>query len=213
MSQTTTEVLEMEQDVSPAEAEDSQSARPAALPGAGPAHTSARPASLPGAGPASEDDEPSAKLVPVTESIRYRKRAQQAEQQLRELQSQHQRLQGQLELARQTIDAVERRQKIDQMLVESDAVDLEAARLLTELAVEQMDEPDVAAAVEELRQRKPYLFRRRHSGGGGASLSPRPRGNGSGTLDDAAEQASQSGDRRDLLRYLRLRRRTANHQA
>ncbi|MHB1156092.1 MAG: hypothetical protein ACYC26_04555 [Phycisphaerales bacterium] len=198
MSQTTTEVLEMEQDVGPAEAEDSQSARPA---------------SLPGAGPASEDDEPSAKLVPVAESIRYRKRAQQAEQRLRELQSQHQQLQGRLELARRTIDAVERRQKIDQMLVESDAVDLEAARLLTELAVEQMDEPDVAAAVEELRQRKPYLFRRRHSGGGGgAALSPRPR-NSSGVLDDAAEQASQSGDRRDLLRYLRLRRRTANHPA
>ncbi|MFA7235867.1 MAG: hypothetical protein WC058_03295 [Phycisphaeraceae bacterium] len=212
MSQTTTEVLEMEQDVSPAEAEKSQSARPVALPGAGPAHTSARPASLPGAGPASEDDEPSAKRVPVAESIRYRKRAQQAEQQLRELQSQHQRLRDQLDLARRTIDAVERRRKIDQMLVESDAVDLEAARLLTELAVEQMDEPDVAAAVEELRQRKPYLFRRR--GGGGATLSPRPRpGNGGGTLDDAAEQASQSGDRRDLLRYLRLRRRTANHQA
>lgn len=202
MSQTTTEVLEMEQDVSPAEAEDSQSARPASLPGAGPVSGERA------------DEDSSAKLVPVAESIRYRKRAQQAEQRLRELQSQHQQLEGQLELARQTIDAVERRQKIDQMLVESDAVDLEAARLLTELAVEQMDESDVAAAVEELRQRKPYLFRRRHSGGGGASLSPRPRpGNGSGTLDDAAEQASQSGDRRDLLRYLRLRRRTANHQA
>lgn len=146
------------------------------------------------------------RLVPVTEAIRYRKRAQSAEQQLSDLQARLQESQQRYEQAEQAIHSLERRQKMDALLTEADAIDLEAARLLTEAAVQGMQEPDVAVAVDDLRRHKPYLFRDHADMPGGLALAPRLEG-----VDDplaqAAEQAQHSGDRRDLLRYLRLRRR------
>jgi hypothetical protein len=146
---------------------------------------------------------PSERLVPVSESIRYRRRAQAAEQQLTDLQRQLGEASQALQETREQLEAAERRQRIDQLLIESEAIDLEAARLLTEAAVSQMDEADVADAVAELRQRKPYLFRNRRSVGG---MGARGTGGTHLQLDEAARQASFSGDRRDLLRYLRMRR-------
>lgn len=146
------------------------------------------------------------RLVPVTEAIRYRKRAQAAEQQLTGLQDQLDQAQQRVEQAEQTIQSLERRQRIDALLAEADAIDMDAARLLTEAAVQSMDEPDVTEAVEDLRRHKPYLFHPDSSQAEGLALAPQIEG-----LDDplaqAAEQAQHSGDRRDLLRYLRLRRR------
>jgi TolA-binding protein len=157
-------------------------------------------------------DEQAPRLVPVTESIRYRRRAQQAEQQLQTMQAELAQTRTMLQETQQQLEATERRQRIDQLLVESEAVDLEAARLLTEAAVSMMEEPDVQQAVAELRSRKPYLFRRSSVGSGGSgsvksagSMSSRPRRQPDAS-DDLAQQAAISGDRRDLLRYLRLRR-------
>lgn len=150
-----------------------------------------------------EDD----KLVPVTEAIRYRKRAQAAEQQLNELNSRFEQLQSELGEARQTVEQLERRQQIDALLAEADAVDIEAARLLTERAVEQMSEPDVQLAVADLRRTKPYLFRQGRAEGGGAMTAR--FGSVAGDppeAEEAAQRAAISGDRRDLLDYLRLRR-------
>ena len=89
---------------------------------------------------------------------------------------------------------------------EADAIDIESARLLTEMAVASMDAPDVEAAVAELRSRKPRLFR-----------SSQPRAFAQSAVEDgavdepiaqAAADAHATGNRRDLLRYLRLRRET-----
>ncbi|MEX1017518.1 MAG: hypothetical protein WDZ31_12315 [Phycisphaeraceae bacterium] len=148
------------------------------------------------------------KQVPVSEAIRYRKRAQAAEQQLGDVQSQMQGLQAQLDEAQQTVRHLERRQSIDSLLAESEAIDLDAARLLTERAVLEMDEPDVKAAVADLRRHKPYLFRRRTSEGHGA-MAPRVGEDDVPVAEDLAQRAAVSGDRRDLLRYLRLRRQKA----
>ncbi|MEX2212936.1 MAG: hypothetical protein WD768_02335 [Phycisphaeraceae bacterium] len=149
--------------------------------------------------------ESSVKLVPVTESIRYRKRAQAAEQQLGGLREQMKSMESELAQQRQVIESLERRQKIDAILADADAVDLEVARLLTESAVEAMDEPDVAAAVQELRRMKPYLFRRSATPGA-AAMAAKSRQLTSAPASEAADEAAASGDRRDLLRYLRLRR-------
>ena len=146
------------------------------------------------------------KLVPVTEAIRYRKRAQAAEQQLEGLQAQLNEAQQRAEQAEQTITSLERRQRIDALLAEADALDLDAARLLTEAAVQAMDEPDVSEAVQDLRRHKPYLFHPDSSSADGLALAPQIEG-ADDPLAQAAEQAQHSGDRRDLLRYLRLRRR------
>lgn len=154
---------------------------------------------------AATEDAASEKLVPVSEAIRYRKRAQTAEQRLGDVQAQLEALQGQLDAAHQTVGHLERRQQIDALLAESDAIDMEAARLLTERAVAQMSEPDVKLAVRDLRRHKPYLFRQRMAGGHGA-MAPRLHDD-EALADHAAEQAMHTGDRRDLLHYLRLRRK------
>ena len=149
------------------------------------------------------------RLIPVTEAIRYRKRAQAAEQQIGLLQSQLSETQTALSQTRQTIAQLERRQKIDALLADADAVDFEVARLLTEAAVEVMDQPDVALAIADLKRGKPYLFRQR-SGGMTQAMSARPRDSHSHSTHEAAQAAATSGDRRDLLHYLRLRR-TGTH--
>lgn len=144
------------------------------------------------------------KLVPVSEAIRYRKRAQTAEQQLGELRDRFTQLQTQLDSSQDTITSLERRQKIDALLTDSDAIDLEAARLLTEISVSQMDEPDVSTAVSDLRRQKPYLFRHRPRPSDSAMA---PRVELPAAQDVAAQRAAATGDRRDLLDYLRLRRK------
>lgn len=144
------------------------------------------------------------RLVPVSEAIRYRKRAQAAEQEIELLRGKLKQVEGELTEAQRTAAYLERRQRIDELLAESEAIDLEAARLLTEHAVAQMDEPDVKLAVEDLRRRKPYLFRQRIASGSGA-MAVRPSGDAE-PAEEAAQRAVQTGDRRDLLRYLRVRR-------
>ena len=167
-----------------------------------------QPTEVPMQNPATDAATPSQqdRLVPVTEAIRYRKRAQAAEQQLAEMQTQFEQLQQQREEAEQAITSLERRRRMDELLTDADAIDLEAARLLTEAAVQTMDEPDVAEAVDDLRRHKPYLFRVESEMAGGLALAPRFDGVVN-PVAQAAEQAQHSGDRRDLLRYLRLRRR------
>ena len=153
------------------------------------------------ASPANEPQQ----LVPVSEAIRYRRRAQSAEQRLDEVRHRLAQMESELDEARQTVTRLERRQRIDELLAQSDAVDLEVARLLTEAAVETMDEPDVKLAIDDLRRHKPYLFRHR-PGGSASAMSAHVSDDRGSTARGAAAQAAVSGDRRDLLRYLRLRR-------
>ncbi len=145
------------------------------------------------------------KLVPVSEAIRYRKRAQAAEQQLEALHGELDTARTRLSEADQTIVGLERQQKVDALLTEADVIDLETARLLTEQAVSTMDEADVELAVKDLRRHKPYLFRRRQSRAASA-MAPNIDSLDHNPTEQAAEKATLSGDRRDLLRYLRLRR-------
>lgn len=107
---------------------------------------------------------------------------------------------SQLAAAREMADASERKRRIDRELWAEGAVDLETVALLTEAAVAGMEKADVAAAVKDLRRRKPFLFR---TGPAGGAMGGRVEGEG---LTAAAEEARESGDRNALLRYLRLKR-------
>lgn len=147
-----------------------------------------------------------ARLVPVTEAIRYRKRAQIAEQETAAMQQRLQALEAQLNETRQSLERAERRRSIDQLLAESDAIDLDAARLLTEAAVAGMSAPDAKLAVEDLRRHKPWLFRQRPSAAAGA-MPARSSASSSTPAQRAAISAAATGDRNALLRYLRLRRK------
>jgi hypothetical protein len=103
--------------------------------------------------------------------------------------------------SREAVDAAERRRVIERELARQGAVDVETAALLTEAALAGMDKADAKAAIAELKRKKPFLFAppARASAMSGAV----ERGSG---IDEAAAAARESGDRRALLRYLRMRR-------
>ncbi len=143
---------------------------------------------------------------PVAQAMRYRKRAQQAEQELTQVKSRMDEMQSQLTASKQTIDQLERRQRIEAELAEEEALDVEAARLLTEVAVQQMREPDVKLAVADLKRHKPWLFGQKRPATAGA-MPARSMSAQKPEALVAAETAASTGDRRDLLRYLKLRRK------
>ncbi len=156
---------------------------------------------------ASDAAEQGEKLVPVSEAKRYRKRAQAAETILADLQGELEEKKTEVLEQQQVISDLQHRQQIDELLIEANAMDLETARLLTELAIQEMAEPSIEQAVDELQRRKPFLFRRAAPASG--ALSPREEGNAplERRLGLAAAEACATGHRQDLLRYLRLRRR------
>jgi len=116
-------------------------------------------------------------------------------------------LQSRITELERTLDSVERRHAIDLALIEAETVDLESARLLTEVAIAGMTDGDVKSAVADLRKRKPFLFRQRASTSPSAgAMSATPPRRAVPATDTASEDAARTGDRRALLRYLRARR-------
>ncbi|MEZ6242774.1 MAG: hypothetical protein R3B57_06995 [Phycisphaerales bacterium] len=164
--------------------------------------------------PVGGGEEPVVQDHPVSEELLERAREDEDDKKkVAELEARVAQLESELAAAHEALDASERRREIEQRLGEADAIDVETARLLTEAAVESMDAPDVALAVEDLRRRKPFLF----AGGNGSVASARsatalsPAGaftgeTGREALRELAEDARASGDRRALLQYLRKRR-------
>ncbi|MEM9083177.1 MAG: hypothetical protein AAGB34_06225 [Planctomycetota bacterium] len=144
------------------------------------------------------------KLVPVSEAIRYRKRAQEAERSAEELGGRVEELEASLGTTRDELDSMERRHAVDLALMREGAIDLETARLMTELTMESMKEGDATAAVSALRRDKPFLFRKRVGEAGGAMSAKVSQERMQAA--EAGEQAARSGDRESLLRYLRARR-------
>lgn len=166
------------------------------------------------------------KLVPVAESIKYRRRAQQAEGRLHELEQQLADLRAQLDHrneelavaeaqrdeARVQLVATGNQRRAERLMIEAGVVDLEAASLLLSKRIDlagELEEEAVRRGVEQLLLDKPFLVRP------SASLPPStasPRSEKPGSfaqLTKAAERAVQSGSRRDVAEYLRLRRQGA----
>ncbi|USN99752.1 MAG: hypothetical protein H6810_03575 [Phycisphaeraceae bacterium] len=107
--------------------------------------------------------------------------------------------------AQSSAEAAVRRAEIERALTEAGAIDLEITTPLVEEVVSAMEEPDIGKAVREVRAGKSFLFR--GVGGGVASEAMAGESASAGPgLDDLASEARDSGDRGDLLRYLRARR-------
>jgi len=150
------------------------------------------------------------RFVPVSESIRYRKRAQAAEKQLAELDGQlrtsnerNEKLTGELEEMR-----VDR--KLAGGLISAGVSDLETALLVAKkrLAGVEGDDANAESVVKALKAEKGYLFGRAEESVGSVRTSPvRERSAGSrGVLEKAAGEAARSGSRGDVQEYMRLRR-------
>jgi hypothetical protein len=108
-----------------------------------------------------------------------------------------------LKQTQEALVTTQRKHQIDMELVHADAVDLEAARLLTESALAHGETQDVPTIVADLKQRKPFLFRAKRPPASSMSASGKPT---PPTLDEVADHARTTGDRRSLLRYLRAKR-------
>lgn len=151
--------------------------------------------------------------VPVSGELMWKARAEDAEEKLEVCEAMISELQTELKAANDAVVLTQRRGDIERELTAARAVDLETACLLTEAAIGEMDEPDIAIAVRELKSRKPFLFscgqHGQHSGGGvyggGSAMSAAIGASGDG-LNQLASSARSSGDRNELLRYLRARR-------
>ena len=151
-------------------------------------------------------DGDNARLVPVAESIRYRKRAQSAEKKLEVLAEQLAQAQTQTAQLSEQLSGVQAEQKLVRQLAAAGAVDLETAVLIAKARMQGQSQADVAGVVEQLKKEKQYLF-----GGGGAApaktAGARDRVASNETiLERAARKAATTGSRTDLHEYLRLRR-------
>ena len=148
--------------------------------------------------------------VAISEDVIWKNRAQEAEEKVEGLEARVVELEGELSSANSAVKTVERRGEIDRELVAAKAVDLETARLLTEATIGEMDSPDVAIAVRELCDRKPFLFACKkhgvHGTNAGLAMGPAAVRRGDDELETMASSARSSGDRSELLRYLRVRR-------
>lgn len=148
------------------------------------------------------------KLVPVAESIRYRKRAQNAERQVETLTEQLVESKTQMESMAEELKCTRGEQEIVRKLAGCGAVDLEAAILIVKARLEDEPEADLNGVVEQLKREKQYLFAasQGHSVSGKTSgARDRVRDNQT-VLQRAASKAATTGNRVDLQEYLKLRR-------
>lgn len=151
-----------------------------------------------------------ARLVPVAESIRYRKRAQAAEQKVEKLSEQLNAVLSEAQELADKFSQLETEQVLTRKLVAAGASDLETALLVARARAAE-DGADVDGLVEQLGREKPHLFDSAKIGNTvpwGTRTAPakdRPA-SGKSSLAKAAAKAASTGSRVDLHEYLRLRR-------
>ncbi len=156
-----------------------------------------------------QGDSDSLKLVPVAESIRYRKRAQSAEKKVETLNEQLREVKSQASELAEQLNEVQLEQKLINRLSIEEPVDLEAAVLIAKNRVKCEKESDLDSVIEKLRKEKAYLF----AGGNKPAVTVRKTAsakdrlqNSRSVIERAAKKAATTGNRADLQEYLKLRR-------
>ena len=153
-------------------------------------------------------DNDNMKLVPVTESIRYRKRAQSAEKKVEALMEQLAEAKSQVTTMSEQLSNIQAEQKLTRKLAAAGTVDMETAVLLAKAKMEGQTEADLDGVIEQLKKEKQYLF----GGVRGTMRTKKTAGakerttNNQTILERAAKKAATTGNRTDLQEYLKLRR-------
>jgi uncharacterized protein YhaN len=156
--------------------------------------------------PASDND--NTRLVPVTESIRYRKRAQSAEKKIEALTEQLAQANSQTAELSEQLSDIQTEQKLMRQLAAAGAVDLETAVLIARVRMQDKEDADVTGVIEQLKKEKQYLF----TGSNPVTAPTKTAGardrvtNNQTLLERAAKKAATTGNRTDLHEYLKLRR-------
>jgi hypothetical protein len=153
-------------------------------------------------------DSDNLRLVPVAESIRYRRRAQSAEKKVEALTEQLAEAKSQAARMSEELNDIRVAQKLIGKLAAAGAVDLETAALIAKARMEGHDEADIDSVIEQLKKEKQYLF----AANAGAVTTRKTAGvkervqNSQTILERAAKKAATTGNRTDLQEYLKLRR-------
>jgi len=155
-------------------------------------------------------DGDSEKLVPVTESIRYRKRAQSAEKKAEQLAAELKKARDAADEMLHELSETKFEQKLAGKLISAGVVDLESALLIVRSKVEGKDDDAINKCVERLHGEKAFLFndhRREVTAMPPGYAGSKQKMSGlDKTLADAADRAIRTGKRTDVQEYLRLRR-------
>lgn len=109
-------------------------------------------------------------------------------------------LEAELAAANAALESKERRHSIEIELLGAGCVDRETGFLLVDAMLSENGGMDIGVAVSELRSRKPFLFPI------GTATPARTGKAGMEQMERLASSARSSGDRNELLRYLRARR-------
>jgi hypothetical protein len=154
----------------------------------------------------SEDEDQKEKLVPVGEAIRYRKRAQVAEQQAEVIEQELKTSKEQSRELQEQIDELGLEKEITAELIFAGVIDLEAAVMMAKSRMKEHE--DVKSAIKQLRTEKAYLFSEQAE----QSTSTKTAGvknkntTARSVLEASAKKAAVSGNRADVQEYLKVRR-------
>ena len=151
----------------------------------------------------------SLRLVPVTESIRYRKRAQSAEKKTEVLAHELVAAKSQISELSEKLNDIEADQRLTRELVRTGVVDLETAVLVAKTRLEAEPEAKIINVIEDLKKEKEYLFVAQRSSSATAKRTATVKDrvtNKQAVLERAARRAATTGSRTDLQEYLRARR-------
>ena len=150
------------------------------------------------------------KLVPVTESIRYRKRAQSAEKKVEVLAEQLARAKSDVAALGEQLNDIQIEQKLMQKLAIEGAVDIDTGVLIAKSRMKGKTDADLNEVIERLKEEKQYLFGDSSDKG---RIKPKKTAgardrvqNSQVILERAAKKAAVTGNRADLQEYLRMRR-------
>ncbi len=155
-----------------------------------------------------EQEHKSEKLVDVSEAIRYRKRAQIAEQKKQMLEQELAEGKSEIERLNKNLSQMLIERKLIDKFVSAGVRDLEAAVLIGRSRLEKAPNVNVDDVVEQLQQEKSYLFNDEAVGMAMTKTSGvKDRLSATtGILQRAAKKALASNSRADLQEYLRKRR-------
>ena len=150
------------------------------------------------------------KMVPVTESIRYRKRAQSAEKQNRQLSEQLKELTGKKEDLRSEVQNLKSEKQLMKKLSEAGAVDMESALLVTKDRIGKTEDADIEGVIEDLKKSKSFLFansdQKFSRAGKTAFARDKIDPDNSNILGKSAIRALKTGSRIDLHEYMKMKR-------
>ena len=131
------------------------------------------------------------KLVPVGESIRYRRRAQGAEKRVEELAGELAEARAEATRLADELKVTQKEQELMRRLVSEGTRDLETAVLIAKARLAKDEKADLAGIVEQLKKEKQYLFGGKTSGNATVRTSPvKEQKNGAGSLERAAKRAA-----------------------